>query len=103
MSPDTEAVGLGPVDQRIGVVEVEVPLRRLGGLPFHAVLGRDLAEVCLQDSLIGVAAELGHLGRRTKVEFALGRDQLMETGVSLPFHDVEVCRGGGDGQSREEL
>ena len=47
VTTDLLAVGLSPVDEPVGTVEVEVATGRLSGIELHRVLGGDLAEVGL--------------------------------------------------------
>lgn len=47
VAADDLVVGRCPVDQVIGSCEAELALRWLGGIPLHAVLRCDLAEVLL--------------------------------------------------------
>lgn len=68
VTTDELAVGLGPVDEPVSTVEVELATRRLGGIELHGVLGGDLAEV----------------GLGSIVDVALGKDALVTGSAPVP-------------------
>jgi hypothetical protein len=101
VTTDVLAVLLGPVDDGIGVGEAETStrccvqkelvwnaesrrknLRRvltLEGVPFHAVLWRDLSKTVLGDSCQSVIAEMVVVDLSAKVGFAFGLELVVQT------------------------
>ena len=74
MAADALAVILGPLDERISGVEVELSALGLRGLPLEAVLGRDLPEIFLEDGLLRLlplVLEVLRLRRRPEVQLPL--------------------------------
>lgn len=68
VTTDELAVGLGPVDEPVSTVEVEVATGRLSSIELHGVLGGDLAEVGLSDV----------------VDVALGENSLVAGSAPVP-------------------
>ena len=68
VTTDLLAVGLSPVDEPVGTVEVEVATGRLCGIELHGVLGGDLAEV----------------GFGSVVDVALGKNALVAGSAPVP-------------------
>jgi hypothetical protein len=61
----------GEADERVGAVEGELALGSLGGIPLHAVLRSDLAEVVDDDLLVLALAESALIGGDTEVLLAV--------------------------------
>lgn len=77
VASDELAVGLRVVDQVVGPAEGEGTLRRLSGVPFHRVLGGELAEVGDNDSGIGSNVQGAGIAASPPVLLAVG----LELGV----------------------
>jgi hypothetical protein len=91
-----------PIDEIVAAGEVEVALRGLRGVPFHAVLGGNLPEVRLNHGrrLPRCQAVLVRTG--PVVDLALGFDKLVDGRGGLPLR--QLCGGscqGGEGREEE--
>ena len=105
MAADALAVILGPLDERISGVEVELSALGLRGLPLEAVLGRDLPEIFLEDGLLRLlplVLEVLRLRRRPEVQLALALHQLVDAGLRLPLHRRRLADGLGHRRGRRE-
>ena len=71
VSTDELVVLGGEADERVGAVEGELALGGLGGIPLHAVLRSDLAEVVHDDLLVLALAEGTLVGGNTEVLLAV--------------------------------
>ena len=89
----------GPVDQVIGLTPAVGALLVVDALPFHAVLGRDLAEVGIDDGRVLARRETALIRAGAVVQLALGLDQLVDAGGRLPGLN---SRGRQRGERRQE-
>ena len=102
MTTNDLPIGRGPVDERIRGSEVELASRRLRSSPLEAVLGGDLTEVLLQDSLFQTI-ELARLYGCAEIYLALGRNQVVDASLGLTLRKgLGRCRRRQCGRGREQ-
>lgn len=95
VTSDRLVVGRGPVDEVVGAGKVEVALGGLGGVPLHAVLGRDLTKVGLDDGCRLASAQSVLVRTGSIVELALGLDERVDRSgrLTLGQLDSRGCEG----------
>ena len=89
----------GPVDEVVGLTPAVGALLVVDALPFHAVLGRDLAEVGIDNGRVLSRRETSLIRAGAVVQLALGLDQLVDAGGRLPGLN---SRGRQRGERRQE-
>lgn len=92
VATDGLVIGGGPVDEVVGLTKVILAPLGLNAIPLHAVLGRDLAEVLLQNDRVFARGETALVGAGTKVELALGLHQSVDALAGLT--SLQVVGGG---------
>jgi len=100
MAADLLAVLDGPVDVLVGAGEGELAAAGLGGVPLLGVLGRDGAELALDDGLLGGVAAQGQGGTNV---LAAGSHHGRVEGLAIAEGDLvsgHRANGVDDGQRR---
>lgn len=101
MAPDQLFVRLGPIHEEVGAGEVECVLAGLRRVPLHAVLGRHLAEIGLDDGgILGPGSEGGLVCGGAEVLLSLGFESSVDGGGGRAAVQGDVNRAG-NGESRE--
>lgn len=80
VAADELVVGRGPVNQVIGLRKVERVAGRLDRVPFHAVLGRDLPKLGLDNGRVLARSQAALVSGDTKILLAMR----LELGVETP-------------------
>lgn len=78
MTTDDLSIGFSEVHQSVRSSEVELATSWLEGIPLHAVLGRKLAEICLDDSCVLCGGEEVLISGCAEVRFALGLEEFVD-------------------------
>ena len=100
VAADGDAGLLGEVGEEVSASKVELALVGLEGIPLHAVLGGDLAEVGLDDRGGLAAAEGALVGSSADIQLALGLEKLVDACSGLAA--VDAARGSGQRSQRGE-
>jgi len=98
VAADGLVVLLGPVDEVVGAAPRVGALLALQALPLHAVLGRDLAEVGLEDGRVLARRQETLVSAGTVVELALGLDERVDALRGL----ARLVGGGRHGAERRQ-
>lgn len=89
----------GPIYEVIRRPKVEIPLGRLGGIPLHAILGGNLAEISLDDIGRFACRQTVLVCASSIVSLSLGLDQLVDAICGLSLGELG---GGSPGDQRRQ-
>jgi hypothetical protein len=93
----------GPVDQVVAASKVELALGRLGRVPLHAVLGRNLPKVGLDHRRRLPRGQTVLVGAGAVVQLALGLHQRVDAVGRLSLRELLSRRRREDAQRGEEV
>jgi hypothetical protein len=94
VSTDQLLVGARPVDQEVCCPKAEGSLAGLGSVPFHAVLGCNLAKVVLEDLGIGSFLEKAFVRGNTDVLLALCLESSINVALSTVLATTSNIKRG---------